>query len=102
MPFIKVSAPSSNSPQKAEKMDAQRVLPSPALLRDMQQRAIGDYLIFSDNMSERSIDGYSVILLNNSIIYEGMLERTRRNGYGVEYSTNGSIAYEGFFRDDKY
>lgn len=67
MPFIKVSAPNSNS--SPQKMDSSRVLPSPALLRDMQQRTIGDYLIFSDQMSERSIDGYSVILLNNSIIY---------------------------------
>lgn len=83
MPFIKVNAPNSNSPQRMDKMDNSRVLPSPALLRDMQQRTIGDYLIFSDNMSERSIDGYSVILLNNSIVYEGMLERTRKNGYGV-------------------
>jgi hypothetical protein len=28
--------------------------------------------------------------------------RSRKNGYGVEYSQNGSLIYEGYFRDDKY
>jgi hypothetical protein len=74
----------------------------PEVLQSMQEIRIGDYIIKAESITGHSIDGYSIITLNNTVVYEGEMSRSRKNGFGLEYSAKGSIAYEGYFRDDKY
>jgi hypothetical protein len=61
----------------------------PELLQSMQEIRIGDYTIKAEHISGHSIDGYSIIMLSNTVVYEGEMSRSRKNGFGMEYSAKG-------------
>jgi hypothetical protein len=79
-PFIRINAPQGDemSPKKGDTSSLHPDLPN-----NLQEIRVGDYLIRSEKISGDSIDGYSLVLYNNAIIYEGEMVRSRKNGFGV-------------------
>lgn len=81
--FLKVAAPSNEqqSPRHAE---------SPVMRQvgKLDEKMVGDYLVRAESITEDSIDGYAEIILKGKVIFQGEMIRSRKNGYGIEYTIN--------------
>lgn len=54
---------------------------------------IGDFTIRAQKIQENSIDGYCVICQYKSVIFEGEMIRSKKNGFGIQYNPKGKIIY---------
>ena len=47
-------------------------------------------------------NGKLYYLLSESLEYQGEFKNDKRHGYGISYSENGEVVYEGDWKNDDY